>query len=249
MLDPAKRAGVAVSGGADSVCLALLLRKWSEIAIVHVNHLLRAEESELDEEFVRALAKRFAVPIHVKRVDVRALGGNLEEEARRVRYEFFHELIAAGAVDCVATGHTLSDQAETVLFRMMRGAHLAGLAGIHPVSPGPVIRPLLDISRADVEQYLRDAGEAWREDSSNRDLAYDRNRIRHILLPELKRDWNPEIERSLGQLATLAFDEERHWTDWIARHAHEHLDFRGNIVLARASKLTEQPVAVARVSP
>ena len=247
MVTSGMRIGAAVSGGADSVCLFLVLRELFDVSILHLNHLLRGEESEGDEAFVRALAQRFDVPVHVKRIDVRSMGGNLEEEARRARYGFFRDTIGPGAVDCVATGHTLSDQAETVLFRLLRGAHLAGLAAIHPVAPGPIIRPLLDVSRAEVEQYLRQASVPWREDASNRDLSFDRNRIRHTLLPELKRDWNPEIERTLGHLAALAFDEERYWTEWIAQHAREYLDFRGNIVLARASKLTENiSAAVAR---
>ena len=243
---PAGRVGVAVSGGADSVCLFLLLRDIVDVAILHLNHSLRGEESDGDETFVRNLAARFDVPLHVKRVEVAALSGNLEEAARKTRYEFYHEIIAAGRIHCVATGHTLSDQAETVLFRMLRGAHLAGLAAIHPIAPGPIIRPLLEVSREEVEQFLRERQEPWRDDSSNRDLSLDRNRIRHTLLPALKRDWNPEIERSLGQLAALSFDEERFWADWIGQNAPHFLEFRGNIVLATASKLTEQPVAVAR---
>ena len=241
----ARRVGVAVSGGADSVCLFLILRELVDTHILHLNHQLRADESDADETFVRALATRFAVPIHVKRLDVAALGGNLEETARLARYEFYRQVIET-SVDCVATGHTRSDQAETVLFRLLRGSHLAGLAAIHPVTAGPVIRPLLDVSREEVEQYLRDAHEPWREDSSNRDLSFDRNRIRQVLLPELKRDWNPEIERSLAQMATLAFDEERFWAGWMTQHSREFLEFRGNIALASASKLTAQPVAVAR---
>ena len=247
MLANRGRVGVAVSGGADSVCLLLVLRELGlDVAIMHVNHLLRGEESDGDEAFVRGLATRFDVPLHVRRVDVAALGGNLEEEARQVRYGFYREVLASGAVDCAATGHTQSDQAETVLFRMLRGAHLAGLAAIHPIAPGPVIRPLIDVSRLEVEEYLRDRGEAWRVDSSNRDVTFDRNRIRHTLMPELKSAWNPEIERALGHLAALAFDEERFWTDWLNQNAADFLKIRGNIVLASASKLAEQPVAVAR---
>ena len=246
MLSAGRHVGVAVSGGADSLCLLLILRKLANVSIVHINHLLRGEESEADEAFVRALAQRFDVPIHVKRVDVRSLGGNLEEQARYVRYHFYRRLIDSQLVDCVATGHTLSDQAETVLFRLLRGAHLAGLAAIHPIASGPIIRPLLEVSREEVEQYLKAAGEPWREDSSNRDLAFDRNRIRHTLLPALKLDWNPEIERSFGHLAALAFEEERFWNGWMAVHVDQHLEFRGNIALASASKLTEQPIAVAR---
>ena len=245
-LPPGVRIGVAVSGGADSVCLFVLLREFSDVSILHVNHQLRGDESDTDEFFVRALAARFNVPVHVKRVDLEHHEGNLEENARDARYAFFRELIDTKAVDAVVTGHTQADQAETVLFRLMRGAHLAGLSGIHPFVPGPIIRPLLGTSRQEVEQFLNDAGEPWRTDSSNQSLAFDRNRIRHQLLPELKRDWNPEIERALAHLAALAFDEERFWADWISRNVHQFLAFRGNIALASASKLTEQHVAVAR---
>jgi tRNA(Ile)-lysidine synthase len=246
MLENVSLAGVAVSGGADSVCLLLVLREFCKVAVVHVNHLLRAEESEADEAFVRSLAARFELPLYVKRVDVRALGGNTEETARGERYEFYRELIASQAVHCVATGHTRSDQSETVLFRVLRGAHLAGLSAIHPIAPGPVIRPLLNVSRTEVEDFVRDAGETWRDDSTNHDLAYDRNRIRHVLLPELAREWNPEIDRALSQLAALAFDEERYWAGWMAEHFREHFKIRGNIVLTSASNLIDQPVAVAR---
>ncbi len=240
------RIGVAVSGGADSVCLLHLLRELSPVSLIHVNHQLRGDESEADETFVRALAARFDLPIHVKSINLENHEGNLEENARNARYQFFRELLDAKLVDCVATGHTQSDQAETVLFRLLRGAHLAGLAGIHPRAPGPIIRPLLDVSRAEVEQFLKDTREPWRDDSSNLSLAFDRNRIRHQLLPELKRDWNPELERSLAHLAALAFDEEQFWQNWISQNVHQFLEFRGNIALASASKLTEQPVAVAR---
>ena len=245
-LPPGVPIGVAVSGGADSVCLFLLLREISDVSIVHVNHQLRGDESNADEAFVYALAARFNVPVHVKRVDLQPQEGNIEENARNARYTFFRELIDSKIIDAVATGHTQSDQAETVLFRLLRGAHLAGLSGIHPIAPGPIIRPLLGISRHEVEQFLVDAGELWRNDSSNESLAFHRNRIRHQLLPELKRDWNPEIERTLAHVAVLAFDEERFWADWLCRNVHQFLEFRGNIALASASKLTDQPVAVAR---
>ena len=242
----AGRIGVAVSGGADSVCLLRILHQLVEVSVLHLNHNLRGEESQADEVFVRTLAERLNAPFHTRRVDVRALGGNLEEQARRARYDFFRETIAAGLVTSVATGHTQSDQAETVLFRLLRGSHLAGLSAIHPVAPGPIFRPLLDVSRTEVLQYLNAGNQSWREDSSNGDLSFDRNRIRHALVPQLKREWNPELERALSQMAALAFDEERFWTDWLAQHAHQYLEFRGNIVLASASKLAEQPAAVAR---
>lgn len=244
--------GVALSGGADSVCLFHALRQELQlpVAILHVNHQLRGAESDADEEFVRELGRRAGgVPVHVLRADTAESGGNLEEEARRIRYAFYRDCIDSGKVSCVATGHTRRDQAETVLFRVLRGAHLAGLAAIRPVVAGPIVRPLLDVTRAEVEEYLRERGQPWREDSSNRELRFDRNRLRHGLLPELERDWNPELERNLAQLAALAQDDERFWTSYIEELVAGEgiLKIEGNIVLVRASKLVDDfPPAVSR---
>jgi tRNA(Ile)-lysidine synthase len=245
--DAATRVGAAVSGGADSVCLLRLLYSMGiPVSVIHVNHQLRGEESENDEAFVTRLAGRLGLQLYVRRVDTRALGGNLEQQARGVRYGFFDELVRSGAVDVAATGHTLSDQAETVLFRILRGTHSKGLAGVHPVARG-LIRPLIEVTREEVESYLREAGDAWRDDRSNRDLSFARNRIRHELLPALKRDWNPEIERTLAHQAVLSLDEEAYWSEETARLAESGLfQNRGNKIVVEASKLLGHPVAVAR---
>src|SRR5277367_3326800 len=139
-----RRIGVAVSGGADSVFLLHALRELGlAVAVLHVNHGLRGAESDRDEEFVRALALQYGLPVYVRAASVPT--GNIEQEARRARYEFFAGQIASGVCDAVATGHTLDDQAETVLYRFLRGAGTAGLSGILPVTPAGVIRPLLDL--------------------------------------------------------------------------------------------------------
>ena len=245
-IGPELRIGVAVSGGADSVCLLrVLLALGLPVSVVHINHLLRGLESDGDETFVADLAAELGLECFARRVDVGQLGGNLEEEARRVRYTYFEELIETSAIDRVATGHTLTDQAETVLFRLLRGAHSRGLAGIHAVGP-KVIRPLIEITRAEVEQYLLARGMLWRTDSSNEGLDFARNRIRQELMPVLKRDWNPEIERSLAQHAALAFDEEVFWQGRLNQLATEVFQIRGNNILIRASTLLERPVAESR---
>src|SRR5205085_6844901 len=135
------------------------------------------DEQQADAEFVRELADRLAVPM-VSRVATLPLSGNLEQAGRRVRLAFFSEVMEAGEVDRVALGHTRSDQAETVLFRLLRGAGTAGLAGIRPVTSTGIVRPLLDVNRAEVETFLRDRGIVWREDSSNAGRRFARNRIR-----------------------------------------------------------------------
>ena len=145
--------------------------------------------------------------------------GNLEQTARRARREFFHDLIRRGLADRIALGHTRDDQAETVLFRMLRGSGLAGLAGILPVTAEGLIRPLLGVTRGEVETFLRERGIPWREDASNREPRFARNRIRHELLPQLKQDWNPRLTESLAHLADLAYEEERWWAAEIARLA------------------------------
>lgn len=215
--------GVAVSGGPDSVALLHALRDLlgaRPFAVLHVNHCLRGPDSDSDEEFVRGLAASLECAFHVRRCDLSPTGasgrGNLEQEGRRCRYRFFREAVAAGTCATVATGHTRSDQAETVLFRLLRGAGGAGLSGIWPVHEQQIVRPMLDVPRAEVLEYLRGRGIAWREDASNASQAFARNRIRHELLPALRRNWNPGVETALANTADWAVEEERFWRPRIA---------------------------------
>ena len=216
------RVAVAVSGGPDSVALLHVLRELAadldiSLAVAHLNHQLRGDESDEDEASVRSLAEGLGLDCHVHSVDVRAeadrRGENLEQVARQARYQWFHRLIAEGLVDKVAVGHTRSDQAETVLYRLLRGAGSAGLSGIHPVLGGSVIRPLLGVSRAEVIAYLESRGHEWHEDSSNADEAFDRNRLRHSLMPLLAKDWNPNVEQTLARMADWAQAEEAYWAE------------------------------------
>ncbi|HWQ54961.1 MAG TPA: tRNA lysidine(34) synthetase TilS [Bryobacteraceae bacterium] len=253
MLAPGQRVGVAVSGGADSVCLLDALRElakdagWS-LSVLHLDHGLRGGESRADAAFVAELAARLGLPFYLETVDVRALaaGGNLEQAGRDVRYAFFRRLIADGTVDRVALGHTRSDQAETVLYRFLRGAGTAGLAGIRPVTAEGIVRPLLDLERGDVVAWLAERGLAWREDASNADLSFDRNRIRHQLLPALVREWNPGLTRTLANLADRAREEEAWWEVEIDRLAAERLTLKPPAVLLEAGPLAEMPPAFAR---
>jgi tRNA(Ile)-lysidine synthase len=234
LLKPGLRLAVGVSGGADSVALLRALHeRRSELGLVvsvaHLHHGLRGAEADGDLEFVRGLAMQLALPFHEAQVDAAAeaarAGESIEAAGRRLRYAWFRQLMAEGAVDAVATAHTLDDQAETVCGKFLRGAWTEGLSGIHPVvefAEGPILRPLLGATRAEVEAYLKELGQDWQEDSSNQDEVFTRNRIRHQLLPVLE-NWNPRLREHLAQMAELARDEEAWWHAELARVAPQIL--------------------------
>jgi len=251
MFEPGHHVGVAVSGGADSVCLLHVLlelaSQWDlRLSVLHLNHGLRGDESRQDEQFVRELATRLGLPAKVRAVDVAASPDNLEQAARHARLAFFREQMTGGDVGRVATGHTRNDQAETVLFRFLRGSGGAGLAGIRPVTADGIVRPLLAAGRAEVEQYLRRRGIAWREDSSNASLEFARNRLRHQLIPQLAREWNPAIGETLERAADWALAEEEYWDAEIARVAAACFMERDGAVVVRTDALRQLPLAVAR---
>lgn len=204
------RLGVAVSGGADSVFLLRILaaRGGAPLTVLHVNHGLRGEASEGDATFVEALAAELGLPFIGHRMG--APSGNLEQCCRRERLAFFGRMIAESRVDRVATGHTASDQAETVLMRLLRGAGTTGLRGILPVTREGLVRPLLDVGRDEVRTWLREQGMAWREDASNASEVFLRNRVRKRLLPVM-RELDGNVEVSLGRTAELALEDEEYW--------------------------------------
>jgi len=210
------RVGLGVSGGADSVGLLLLLLELREelgivLSVAHLNHKLRGRASDGDEKFVRKLAAQHGLEFHGARVDVAARAkrekANLEDAARRARYEFFSRLVADGKVDLVAVAHTADDQAETVLAHILRGTGLAGLGGIHPRTES-VVRPLLGVRRAELRAYVRSKKQKWREDATNQDTARTRARIRKKLLPLLEREFQSGVVEHLASLAEFAREDE-----------------------------------------
>jgi len=224
-----------------------LAPRWNlRLSVLHLNHRLRGGESDEDAEFAGNLAAEFGFPFTVRETDVSAISDNLEQAARDARLAFFTEAMADGRVDRVALGHTRSDQAETVLFRFLRGAGTAGLAGIRPVTAAGIVRPLLEVERAEVQAFLTQRGIAWREDSTNQSLQFARNRIRHELLPTLEREWNPAMLRALAQTADWALAEEAYWEAEIDRLALAHLITRGGFILLQIDCLQELTLAAAR---
>ena len=223
LLQPGNRIAVACSGGADSVALLrVLLDLRQELGIVlsvaHFHHQIRGAEADADKLFVEELAARFKVEFHSGSGDVPAHAGarkvSIETAARELRHQWFAELIHQGKADKIATAHTLDDQAETVLMRILRGTGARGLAGIAPSQKVKnLVRPLLETGRHEIEAYLKALGQPWHDDSSNQDLNHTRNRIRHTLLPLLERDFNPAIRQTLADLAELARAEDEYWNN------------------------------------
>jgi tRNA(Ile)-lysidine synthase len=213
MIRPGDRVLAAVSGGADSMALLLCLYSLKpilrfELDVAHLNHSLRGRESDGDEDFVRRAAEERGLAFYSEVIDVRGCAEskkrNLEQTAREERYAFLRRTARNSGANRVAVGHNQDDQAETVLFRLLRGSGVEGLSSIHPVVGRHLVRPLLDCSRQLILQYLERRQCAYREDSSNRDLTYSRNRIRLELIPYLQRHFNPGfVETVAGEAATM----------------------------------------------
>ncbi len=235
-LRPGDRVAAGVSGGADSVALLyLLLEVRAELGIVlsvaHVNHKLRGEESEEDQRFVADLARRHGLELHSCEARIDGNVAGIEATARELRYDFFRRLARDGRVNKIATAHTLDDQAETVLLRIFRGTGIRGLTGIHPrigfeergrvtgEVVREIVRPLLGFRREALLEFLRHEKRDWREDSSNLDLRFLRNRVRHRLLPTIQEEFGDAALEHLAELAEIARAEEEHWQ-------REHLELR-----------------------
>lgn len=243
LLTAGQRVCCAVSGGADSTALLLTLHEANEekqplgliLSAIHVHHGLRGDQADSDEQFVRELCHRLGVSLTVVAVNTAARQvqerEGVEEAARELRYAVFRQRLAEGGADVIATAHTLNDQAETVVMKLLRGAWTEGLGGISPVLStskeatgvsasrfvgGAIIRPLLGVRRSEIEGFLKSRNQRWCEDATNQDTMLTRNRVRHELMPML-RSYNLQIDQALANLAEIARDEEQHWTAEISR--------------------------------
>jgi tRNA(Ile)-lysidine synthase len=254
MLDPGDRVVVGLSGGADSVALTEILvelkpRLGIEILLAHLNHGLRAEAEE-DERFCREFAEEHSLPFAASRVDVaenaRRSKRSIEDEGRRARYQFLEAERIRFAGRRIALGHTLDDQAETFLLRLLRGSGARGLGAIHPVKDGSVVRPLIECRRQEIESYLGARGRSFRLDITNLDPRFTRNRIRHEELPRLSSAYNPRLAESLARSTSLLRDEEE-WMEEATREAFEAVASAspGEVRLDR-SGLSARPLALRR---
>jgi tRNA(Ile)-lysidine synthase len=245
---------VGISGGSDSVALALLLldlaayNEFSVVALAHFNHQLRPSAAR-DEAFCRDLAIRVGLRIVVEQADVNAYAKarrlSREDAARRVRYDFLGRAAAETGATRVAVGHTEDDQAETFLLKLMRGAGLTGLGGIYP-RRGIVVRPLLGVSKQDLRRYLVARGQTWMEDETNQDVENPRNRVRHVILPELDRTTGGATRPAIARAAALV-REDGQWLDELGRDRFDALaTLTPDGLEIDVSNLAAEPAPLAR---
>jgi len=220
MFQPKDSVLVGVSGGPDSVALLHILLEIAprfplRLAVAHLNHSLRQEESDNEAKFVASLAEILGLPCYIERIDVpefqRSHRLSIEEAARRVRYRFFKDVAVKHRFDKIALGHHCDDNAELMLMHLFRGSGPLGISGIPPVREGQIVRPLIRLSKSEIMDFLTAKGIGYVSDSSNIDPRHLRNKIRHHLIPNLKENYNPRISETLNRLATITRCEE----EWI----------------------------------
>ncbi len=218
-----------VSGGPDSVALVHMLHRLAShfsihLGIAHLNHRLRGENALTDARFVEDLARALDIPCHSAAGNVAAYRRthrlSQEDAARRVRYDFFDRTCRKHHYDKTALGHQADDNAEQVLMGLLRGSGKTGLSGIAPLREGRYVRPLIGLTRSEILKYLEAEGVAYRTDETNTDIRFLRNRIRHELIPKLKRNYNPNISSNLNRLAEL-FREEEAWIEGMIAPLYE----------------------------
>ncbi len=212
MLKKGDRVVVGVSGGPDSVALLHILNSLKEIYkiglhVAHLEHGIRGSESVEDMKFVEDLCGDLSIRITSKQEKTekiaRASNQSVEATARKLRYSFFQEVLESTKSNRIATGHNANDQAETLLLNLLRGSGMAGLVGIRPAMQGRIIRPLIESTRADIEEYLNSKSITYRIDSTNAEGRFERNRVRHLLIPMLEKEFNPRIVDCMARTASI----------------------------------------------
>ncbi len=250
MLGTGKSVLVGVSGGADSVSLVRVLADFGEdlvsrLAIAHVNHGWRGEESDRDQRFVETLAERLGLKVFVQRSVAKVDGAGLENIAREERRDFFKAIAGREGFERIAVAHNREDRCETFFLNLMRGTGRDGLLSMPPVS-GPVIRPFIESSRSEIEEYLKEIDQVWRTDTTNLDTRFSRNKIRHDVFPKLQEEFNPRLTAALSRTIDILQREEE-WmeqavTAWIETHGSND----GADLVIEFSGLESEPAGFVR---
>ncbi len=231
---------VGVSGGPDSICLLHVLNDLKnelnfKIYVAHINHMIRKEADE-ETEYVKSFCKNIGVECFVKRIDViktsKELKIGTEEAGRKIRYDFFEEVLKNTNSNKIATAHNNNDKVETIIMNILRGSGIAGLKGLDPIRENKFIKPLIEISREEIEAYCEENKLAPRIDKSNNENIYTRNKVRNSVIPYIKKEFNPNILKTINRLSEVA-TEENEYLDKITIQAFNEINVReiseGNI--------------------
>ncbi len=218
LIEPNDKIICGVSGGPDSICMLDILRQMQKtlnftLIVCHVNHLIR-EEAILDEKYVEDYCKKNELKYYLKRIDVKKYANNkkqgTEEAGRNVRYDFFEEVLKKEKANKIAIAHNKNDKIETIFMNILRGSGISGLKGIEPIRENKYIRPLIEIERKDIENYCKENHLEPRIDKTNFKNDYTRNKIRNIVLPYIKKEFNPNIIETINRLSIVISEEDEY---------------------------------------
>lgn len=221
---------IGVSGGPDSICLLHVLyglkeKLGIEIVVAHVNHMLR-DVADLETEYVQKFCKKLGIECYVKKANILEISKTqkkgTEEVGRQVRYDFFDEVAKKTNSNKIATAHNSNDRAETVILNILRGSGLSGLKGIEPIRDNKYIRPLINTDRQDIENYCNDNKLEPKYDKTNNENIYTRNKVRNTVIPYIKKEFNPNIIKTINRLSSLA-TEENEYLQAITKQEFENL--------------------------
>lgn len=209
---------VGVSGGPDSICLLHILNNLKEkygieLVVAHVNHMIR-ENAKIDEKYVKEFCENLNIPIYVKHIDVLDIASkqkiSTEEAGRNARYEFFDEVLKTTNSNKIAIAHNNNDKVETIIMNILRGSGISGLKGIEPKRDNKYIRPLIECTRDEIEEYCKQNSLETRHDESNDENIYNRNKIRNIVIPYIKKEFNNNIINTINRLSEVAVEESEY---------------------------------------
>lgn len=209
---------LGISGGPDSICMLYILNSLKKdlnfnIYVVHINHMLR-ENAKLDEEYVKNTCKKLNIPVYIKHIQIKEIAEKekrgIEETGRKVRYEFFEEILRKTNSNKIATAHNLNDSIETIILNIIRGTGISGLAGIEPIRENKFIRPLIKCERKEIEEYCKLNKLEPRIDESNYENKYNRNKIRNICIPYLQKELNSNVIKNISRLSEIANEEQKY---------------------------------------
>ena len=207
---------LGISGGPDSICMLYILNSLKKdlnfnIYVAHINHMLR-ENAKLDEEYVKNTCKKLNIPVYIKHIQLKEIAEKekrgIEETGRKVRYEFFEEILRKTNSNKIATAHNLNDSIETIILNIIRGTGISGLAGIEPIRENKFIRPLIECERKEIEEYCNLNKLEPRIDESNYENKYNRNKIRNICIPYLQKELNSNVIKKISRLSEIANEEQ-----------------------------------------